>query len=507
MGKYITLGIYNNLYKYIILFLIFRILNKCLYELNHYDMLKGIAIKYILQFFSNKFFSQQYRQDRQQDENQQKAANAEDQAVANGDSAFYNIGFEEYDFIRQMVIAYFGTFILSCIFLICHKIKIKREEKKEKNKGRLSSTENPIILIHEGIENEEKRISFFYILLIIFCWVFEEQALEKYNTNLCHLDFWFFELIIIVFLNKAMLQIEIYKHQMFSFFFCLFPMFLKIITIIIELLEGTNKEDEKSNFVYEDGWYWIPLGLLIYFVLIVLKAYAIIKIKWLMDSKYISAYNILINYGLIGTVFYSIFCILSIFIENKDFSLFISPSYNYIEYFRTFLVSNKAQIIVEIIILILVMITSYYIKYNTIMIIKYLTPVHISFLLTIYYFISKLILLIYNIGYSIFENTTKNFFGGTKIRHASHKFFLDFSGDFFSFFGYLIYLEIIELNFCGLNYNLRNKIIRRADNEFMNIDDDISCTEDSINEDNNSNNSDESLENIINISNNSNMSY
>ena len=35
-------------------------------------------------------------------------------------------------------------------------------------------------------------------------------------------------------------------------------------------------------------------------------------------------------------------------------------------------------------------------------------------------------------------------------------------GDLFALIGFFIYLEIIELNFCKLNYNIRKKIIERS---------------------------------------------
>ena len=35
--------------------------------------------------------------------------------------------------------------------------------------------------------------------------------------------------------------------------------------------------------------------------------------------------------------------------------------------------------------------------------------------------------------------------------------------------GYLVYLEIFELNFCGLNENLRTKIIEKGENEFIEL--------------------------------------
>jgi hypothetical protein len=57
------------------------------------------------------------------------------------------------------------------------------------------------------------------------------------------------------------------------------------------------------------------------------------------------------------------------------------------------------------------------------------------------------------------------------------KFFLLIIGNFLAFIGFLVYSEIIELNFCDFNYNLRRKIIERS------IEDSIQRT--SINDDQN----------------------
>ena len=39
---------------------------------------------------------------------------------------------------------------------------------------------------------------------------------------------------------------------------------------------------------------------------------------------------------------------------------------------------------------------------------------------------------------------------------------LDFCSDFISFFGYIIYLEIIELHFCGYDFYIRRHILERC---------------------------------------------
>ena len=39
---------------------------------------------------------------------------------------------------------------------------------------------------------------------------------------------------------------------------------------------------------------------------------------------------------------------------------------------------------------------------------------------------------------------------------------MDIFGNFIAIFGFLIYLELIELGFCKLNYNLRKTIAKRS---------------------------------------------
>ena len=120
MGKYLSFGKYNNHYKYILIYLLFKLINISVYELNFYDVFNGIKI----------FF-------------------------------FDDSKIQDYSFIRQFIIGYFGTFIFSCIFVVLNKIKACIENKKSSNKERTSA--NEIILIHEGNKEiiDQKNISFF----------------------------------------------------------------------------------------------------------------------------------------------------------------------------------------------------------------------------------------------------------------------------------------------------------------------------------------------------------
>ena len=47
---------------------------------------------------------------------------------------------------------------------------------------------------------------------------------------------------------------------------------------------------------------------------------------------------------------------------------------------------------------------------------------------------------------------------------------MELFGNFITIFGFLIYLEIIELGFCELNYNLKKYIEKRRAEEIMKIE-------------------------------------
>ena len=69
-------------------------------------------------------------------------------------------------------------------------------------------------------------------------------------------------------------------------------------------------------------------------------------------------------------------------------------------------------------------------------------------------------------------------------------FVFDLLSQFFSLLGTIIYLELIELNFCGLNHNLKKNIKFRANSEILeiyDIDSDAQSNEEPNPVDNNNN--------------------
>ena len=406
----------------------------------------------------------------------------------------YLNNFNQHFYIRH-IFCYFGTFILSIILYKCEISKNKpRSEtiKSQKKSFSDSSLSSEIELIYQGNNN-----SFYYsksfviqLLFLILLWVIEEKFTEKLNSILKHLDFWMFEFIFLSYFCKKYFQIKIYKHQIFAMLLTLLPCALKIMTIILSFYDGMSKEKYTDGFKREDGlleilyvpyWWLIPVGIFIYFGMKIMRAYIKTKIKWYMDIKYISINKLLMNYGLIGTLFYTIICIISTFIPCSNENDIL---YNYIcetsdtkindtitndtqtnetKYFASFSIYFTdilySHALPEVITLIFGIIGFSFYKYFSLMIIKNLTPIHLVFSLPLFYIMRKFILTI-----SIIFNDHNN----ENISDIFYiKYILDFIGDFLCLFAYLIYLEAINLNFCNLNFNIRKNIIERGQTELF----------------------------------------
>jgi hypothetical protein len=183
-------------------------------------------------------------------------------------------------------------------------------------------------------------------------------------------------------------------------------------------------------------------------------------------------------FGLLGTIICSITCIITTIFSCKEYKIFggskdisddicrvnnthlINSTENVNTHFDNFLfyystIKNESDFFKEFIIVVAGMITYFYSQYNCLMVIKYLTPVYIIFSIPIYYFLQKILLIVY----TLIRNHSF-FYEKDEIRIK--KFSLDISGDILSIIGFLFYLEIIEINCCNLNYNLRRTIMKRA---------------------------------------------
>lgn len=405
---------------------------------------------------------------------------------------------EESHFIREF-------FCYSAIAIFCY-IRYKRENISRHNSLDLEINEiklenhvqdNPTLdfeLIHND-SNSDKGYPNLYLLLIAFIWVVNEELFNNFSNVFIHLDFWMIELMIITYFMRKILNLKTYLHQYISFILSsAIPIILKIATIIFCFYDINNKLDSEIGYKYSKGTnklkvlyvieYWlVPLGLFIYLVLITVRSFINTKIKWLIDIQYISPNKILVFFGLIGAIFCFLISLISSFQSCGDWNeqkknlsdYFCKVQYHNKIYFEnlaayfTFYIEEedekkKNNIYLEM--LSVVIGVAAFIGYwiNIMKIIEFLSPVHIIFATPIYYLFNKTYLIIFNLILTDNHEAIRHDMVADEEdnRYVIFRITLDYISDFFSVLGFLVYLEIIELNFCGLDYNLKRKILDRG---------------------------------------------
>ena len=399
----------------------------------------------------------------------------------------------------HQIFNYFGTFL----FAFCFDKYESKMSQRESEKGIIKLHNKNIqysLIFSDPEKYYNSKTIFIKCLIVIFIWIIEEQLIIIYNYALKDLDFWMAELLIITYFNSYMFKSMIFNHQKLSIWLNLFPSILKILTIILTLV----KSDETLPILYKKNIIFIPIGITIYLLLITLRSFVNTKIKWFMDLKYISASKLLKLYGIMGTFVCTIICLVTTFVSCKtikqdnydDIRDYICKiPYNgknktnkidgiyfdsFLYYYKTF--SGKVgdldfsiiEIFYEIIIIVSGIITFFFNKYFSISVIKNLTPVHLIFSTPLYFFIQKSFLIAYDL---INGKSSLN-----KKEYLKYKFILDIAGDCFSILGFLIYLEIIELNCCNLDYNLKKNIYERSFLDYKAIDQIDSSLIDNMNE-------------------------
>ena len=433
MGAYIKFGDYNKNYKYIIFTCIFNYLS---YYVNYGFLNEDLPAE-----------------------------------IINPDSR----DLYTHPFIND-IFNFIGIIIISIILYKCSEKKSninKQSNEKDDNEEKNSSE---ILLIHNDIKDEiNKNISLLKLIFILSYWIFIDHIV-KIIQPLIIFNYWMFELLFISFMTSIFLKAKIYSHQKIGIFInSLFCLIFKLFGFIY-----SSNEENNLNMKYK---ICIPISIIFYLFIINSTSYIYTQLKFYMDLKFISQTKLLILYGTIGFVLSIISCIIetslkcvgkeeeffcnvyinrTIIIENKiNNETIITYETNinrYIENFHIFIEEfsflDKKDRIIEIVLFFIGVIFYYCSLYFDMLIINYLTPMHFIFSSLIYLFLIELIDYIRN------NIQTENIFNKENIAY-----YCDFSAYIFSFIGFMIYLEIIELNFCNLNYNLRKYINKRSDED------------------------------------------
>ena len=418
MSKYIRCGKWNKNYKYIILTAIFAFFTNYIFGYTFNDYL------YEIKFFKGII-------------------------TENDDDNNNHI-------IINYIFRYLGLILFS---FILYKIDLlsKNNILKSNSEDNILFKSSSIKLIYNNSQGNTKNkiiISPLFILLIMIIMVLQEISEDIfYKSNLRALAFWMFELPLLSYFNLKYFKFKIYLHHKLIIYFNLIICGILKILYLIFVINDNNKNDEnrKGDLVpekYHENWGVIPLGIITYLIIMISRAFALSEIKVLMQYKYLSPIKLLIIYSMLGIITTTIIGIISSFIEcNKSFSYSvlkickIKDKTNESYFFENFKIWKDEINIGKIIILLIGIIINFFYRLFYIFIIKNLTAIHIIFS---------------NLFYSTLLTSIGNIFNN------GQNFIFFFIIYLIIFVGLLIYLEMIELDFCNLNYNLKKTIIERS---------------------------------------------
>ena len=435
MGKFLSCGKYNENYKYILLAVIFGLISTIIFG-------KGYCkdSKYI-------YFARAYPEETEK----------------------IQIALSHHIIIHN-IYRNFGILIISIILLYYEKysLKSKRDEENAKNN-------NGIELIYEDtLEELEKKSLLNIIFIIILFNIRDILNLLYYQYDLNEFDIWTFELLFFAYFNYKILKIKIYSHHKFVLYLSIIAC---LISKMINLFAQILSDDYKFN-MYNKHKFFYFIDIFSYLLIIALRTYTVTKIKEFIDVKYISSTKLLIINGIIG-IFINIIIML-IFSFNKcasvdDIDIHLCNVVDIVDnnnreetyldnFFIYFKILNHSinigryhEIIIEVFTSLFGTLTYTFCIYFYILIIRYLGTVHTIFYNLTYAFSVRIIYLLISATTNSNDNQV-SFNIGISIANGIL--------DLISGFGIFVYCEIIELNFCNFQYNLRKIIIKRSENDF-----------------------------------------
>ena len=261
-----------------------------------------------------------------------------------------------------------------------------------------------------------------------------------------------------------------------------------ILLVISSLLKNTDLEDKNTYDIISDltgNDYFFLLILLIFIFLSTIFSYSKVKTKVLMHFNYVSPYRIIYDTGIIGSIMTLIalifvsfidckktekiqnYCSITV-IENNTTKYYYDNINNYFEELYKNISGYKFYLEIFLIIPLFLVINFFGFVCETLTI-YYLNPLYVLVRDNLYYCIQRFIFIFVNL------NNFNNYI-------TLEQFFILQTSEISALLGYSVYLEIIELRFCGLNKDLKRKIIERGERETIHKSNFIN------NEDNNENN-------------------
>ena len=365
-------------------------------------------------------------------------------------------------------------------FCLFYYSKRKNIIKKENNEKQIKSlAKHKLIYNNKKVINiESKKIIQLFLVSLIFVLHSDLIKMLYLFNNISDLDIWTFDIVFASFFMKRYFDIKFYKHQKYALLF---------IIIICTSLLFVSTFFENVYVIIDDlmGSYFYFIPIVCAFMLITcMTSFGCVVSKVLMDLTFISPYKIIILTGIIGLFLNSISLVITTLVECKTNNIlddFCLSGYNgnkYYDNINTYFsdLKDEKQIYLEIFLVTPIYLIVCFLEFTCeIFIIYYLNPIYILIRDNLYYGTSRIILILFKFNdYSNYVTLLK--------------FIILELAEIFAIFGYLVYLEIIELRCFGLDKNLKKNIVLRGEIEVLDsliIKDGDDDDEDSDKENNN----------------------
>lgn len=364
-----------------------------------------------------------------------------------------------------------------------------------------------------GQKKESIRLALLLIGLLFSLYYIVRDFL---SSTLMGVKLWMFEIIYISFLSYIMLKININTHRKIAIIIMIGP--LLIIDLISFSLPRTSHDcqKEKCNELTDRNtfdyikikygyYYYIPLIFIFSEIITLMKDYSWVKSKYLMDIRSIHPYRILLYIGMVGSLLTTTLLIISSVTPcntytnvikyeqyfGNNLTNFSNYSYYYLTtgekinlseeicslndynnnthtlniyydsfslFFNNYKEMNNNNILEIFVILPLYFIFSMIKSFCNIMIIRHLDPNYILIIDNLFCFIRGIIRIIANKGDEQYLTITQ--------------FFITELQELIYIISNMIYIEILELKFCNLDYDLKKNIRQRSIDEYERSEED-----------------------------------
>jgi len=336
--------------------------------------------------------------------------------------------------LLSSTLTYIGQFLCFIPLIISKKYNRKKSFYSNKNNKSFNQSSIEIKYIYNNSEHITCKSKFLIIIICILLLVNDIinlliNLLIQFGNITFNQSFYFLEYLFLFLISKYIFKLNYYKHQHYSIIFI----------ILFGLLKYLVKLYSESNLKY--NYKQVILVLFLQIVHACIDSYIIGNIKILMESKYLSPYFICSTIGLIN----GLIRIVSYFIVTyfPCYNKLCYIVYNNEHYFdNIFSVFNNLSSI-ELFLIIYTIFENGIYQILLYIVVNDFTVCHIFLFYQIIEFADTFVE-IFNFNKNIFVICI-----------------LIISG-IFEIFIVLILLEIIELRFCGLNYNTKRNIKERA---------------------------------------------